>query len=243
MTPSPSPLTERPLCDIVNDDLRASSVFERFGLDYCCHGHQTLDEAARDRGIPATEVVQALDALGAPTAESQLPPAWDDLAALATHIVNHHHRYLRTIIPTVTTMLDKLAVRHGERHPELAQVRLTFRQIADELLTHMDKEENLLFPYVVELAEAKTRGGTLPPGPFATALHPIRVMEADHTLVGDLLGQLRRLTGGFAVPPDGCTTYRACYAELARFESDLHRHIHLENNVLFPRTLELERAL
>ncbi|HUL74923.1 MAG TPA: iron-sulfur cluster repair di-iron protein [Vicinamibacterales bacterium] len=238
-----SSLAQRTLSDIVNDDLRAASVFERFGLDYCCHGRRTLDEAARDRGLPPDDVVRALEALGAPTVESELPPAWDDLGVLARHIVDQHHRYVKTTIPSVTAMLNKLVTRHGERHPELMQVRLTFLQLAEELLTHLEKEEVLLFPYVTELADAKRTGGPLPPGPFTTALHPIRVMEADHTLAGELAEQLRRLTNGFVPPADGCTTYRACYAELARFEADLHRHIHLENNVLFPRTLELERTI
>jgi regulator of cell morphogenesis and NO signaling len=240
---STSLLAQRTLSDIVNDDLRAASVFERFGLDYCCHGRQTLDDAARARGIAATDVVHALDALGAPTGESELPQGWDDLGVLVKHIVDQHHRYVRTTIPAVTAMLNKLVTRHGDHHPELAQVRLTFSQLAEELLAHLDKEEILLFPYVTELAEAKRTGSPLPPGPFTTALHPIRVMEADHTLAGELTEQLRRLTSGFVPPADGCTTYHACYAELARFEADLHRHIHLENNILFPRSLELERAM
>lgn len=243
MTPSPSSIAERPLGDIVNDDLRAASVFERFGLDYCCHGHRTLEEAAEARGVPAAVVVDALAALGAPSADSRVPEAWDDLGALTRHIIDHHHRYVRTAIPTVATQLDKLVSRHGERHPELTQVRFTFRQLADELLTHLEKEENLLFPYVEDMAAARRTSRPLAPGPFATALYPIRMMEADHTLAGDLMAHVRLLTAGFAPPADGCTTYRACYAELAHFEADLHRHIHLENNVLFPRALDLERAL
>jgi len=243
MALSTSSLAQRTLSDIVNDDLRAAGVFERFGLDYCCHGRQTLDEAARGRGIPAADVVRALDALGATTADSEVPQEWDDLGVLTRHIVDRHHGYVRTTIPTVTAMLNKLVTRHGDRHPELAQVRLTFLQLAEELLTHLEKEEVLLFPYVTDVADAKRTGNPLPPGPFTTALHPIRVMEADHTLAGELAEQLRRLTNGFVPPADGCSTYQACYAELARFEADLHRHIHLENNILFPRALELERTI
>jgi regulator of cell morphogenesis and NO signaling len=243
MTPTPSSPAERPLGDFVNDDFRAATVFERFGLDYCCHGHQSLEDAARARGVPVAAVIDALSALGAPTPDSQVPAAWSDLANLTRHIVDHHHRYVRTAIPTLNTQLDKLVSRHGERHAELSQVRLTFRQLGDELLTHLDKEENLLFPHLDEMAAANRDGQPLPPGPFATALHPIRVMEADHTLAGDLVQHLRQLTGNFVPPADACTTYRGCYAELAHFEADLHRHIHLENNVLFPRALELERSL
>ena len=241
---SPTPSSgDRSLSAIVNEDFRAASVFERFGLDYCCHGHQSLEEAARARGVPAADVIGALTALGAPTPDHHLPAEWHDLRNLTRHIVEHHHQYVRRAVPTVSAQLEKLVNRHGERHRELAQVRLTFGQLADELLTHMEKEENLLFPVIDEMAAAQAVGGPLPPGPFATALHPIRVMEADHALAGDLTQLIRRITGDFAVPADGCTTYRACYAELAHFEADLHRHIHLENNVLFPKALEIERAL
>jgi regulator of cell morphogenesis and NO signaling len=238
-----STLAGRELGTLVSDNARIAPVLERFGLDYCCNGHQTLEEAARERRVPIDEVLQAISAAGEPTAEEREAAEWRDLGALTQHIVDHHHRYVREISPTLQAWLDKLVDRHGSRHAELEQVRLTFLDVVDEMASHMVKEENILFPFIRELAAAKAAGARLPSGPFGTVLHPVRVMEADHQVVGDLVARLRTLTNGYQPPDDGCTTYRLCYAELARFEADLHRHVHLENNVLFPGAVEIEQGL
>ncbi|HYN06546.1 MAG TPA: iron-sulfur cluster repair di-iron protein [Vicinamibacterales bacterium] len=245
MTNSPAllPLAARSLSDLVKHDARAAIVLERFGLDYCCGGQQTLEEATAAREIPVAPVIDALDALGDPPEGAQVEEKWAELDALTGHIVERHHEYVRRVTPTIEAWLDKLATRHGGRHPELLRVRETFGQLSSELTTHMAKEENLLFPFIDELAAARRTRTPLPISAFGTVLHPVRVMEADHRAAGDLLARLRALTGGYAVPDDACTTYRLCYAELERYEADLHRHVHLENHVLFPQALELEREL
>lgn len=237
------PLAERSLGDIVRQDARAAGVLERFGLDYCCDGRQTLGKAATARQVPIAPVVEALEALGAPANAVGPDAEWDQLDALTHHIAERHHRYVRETTPTIRAWLEKLTARHGTRHPELARVRETFDALANDLEAHMSKEENILFPFINDLADARRAGGRLPASPFGTVLHPVRVMEADHRAAADLLGRLRTLTGNFALPDDACTTYRLCYAELERFESDLHWHVHLENNVLFPRALDLEQQL
>jgi regulator of cell morphogenesis and NO signaling len=245
MTITPGSLNElarRPLGELVIDDARIAPVLERFGLDYCCHGHQTLEEAAATHGIPFDDILKALAPLAATPAD-RLSDDWRELDALTRHIVDRHHRYVRETVPVLHAWLDKLNARHGSRHPELEQVRNTFAALADELLAHMMKEENILFPAIDELAAAHRAGEQLPKSPFGTLLHPVRVMEADHREAGDLLSRLRDLTSGFTCPDDACTTYRSCYEELSRFEADLHRHIHLENNVLFPAALEMEERL
>jgi regulator of cell morphogenesis and NO signaling len=231
----------RPLSDLVKENVRAAVVFEQFGLDYCCHGQQTLEEAVRDRSVSLDAVMAALESLG-PAAPGDQGASVAPLDELTRLIVSRHHAYVRESIPAITAWLAKLATRHGGRHAELAEVRDTFAELADELTTHMAKEENILFPYIEALA-ATQRGGQAPLSPFGTIQNPVRVMEADHQLAGKLLEKLRKLTAGYQPPADGCTTYQACYAELARFEADLHRHIHLENNVLFPRALEAEGAI
>jgi regulator of cell morphogenesis and NO signaling len=236
-------LAERPLAELVHADARAARVLEKFGLDFCCGGRRTLREAAQADGVPLDEVIDALGALGAPTEEDREPAAWKDLDVLVRHILEHHHRYVRDTSPTINAWLDRLVERHGSRHPELSVVRQTFRDLTDRVASHMLKEEHILFPFINDLAAARRGGGRLPMGPFGTILNPVRVMETDHALVGELLGRLRAQSRGFAAPDDACTTYRLCYDELARFEQDLHRHIHLENAVLFPRALELERSL
>ena len=231
------------LADVVNDDLRAATVFERFELDYCCGGHQTLLEACAKRGVDPDAVRAALETLGPATEADKLPAEWQDLDQLTRYIVDHHHTYVTSSIPSINNSLNRIAEKHGERHPELLQLRATFRALGEELLVHLLKEENLLFPAIDEMAR-RQRGIENGAPMFATVLHPVRVMEDDHQEAGELIERVRTLTGGHYTPPDdACTTYTACFAELARFEQDLHRHIHLENNVLFPRALELERTV
>jgi len=236
-----SEFAHRSLSDVVSENVRTATVFEQFGLDYCCHGQQTLEEAAGDRGVALDAVIAALESVGPASAEDRAAGT-DRLDDLTKLIVDRHHRYVRDSIPAIEAWLNKLADRHGARHPELPRVRDTFRQLADELTSHMAKEENILFPYIDALALAERGGGRAPLSPFGTIQNPVRVMEADHYLAGELLATLRTLTSAYDPPADGCTTYRLCYAELARFEADLHRHIHLENNVLFPRAMDLETA-
>ncbi len=218
-------------------------VLERFGLDFCCGGRRTLEAAARAKSVDVHEVVSALEALGAASNEYREPDAWKDLSVLVRHIAEQHHHYVRTASPPIAAWLERLVSRHGAGHPELAEVRETFAALAEELETHMVKEEQLLFPAVHELAAARRSHAALPRSPFATIKNPVRVMEDDHDLAGSLMERLRVLTGGFTPPDDACATYRLCYAELARYEQDLHRHVHLENHVLFPRAIALEEAL
>lgn len=238
-----TPLIYQSLASIVSADARTATIFDRWGLDYCCRGHASLEDAARDRNIDLVRVLDDLDRLG-PAVEAAWSPAdGSDLSLLTGYIVEHHHAYIRQISPVITGWLEKLVERHGARHPELAEVRTVFAQLTDELGTHMVKEENILFPFVDAMAAADRTGGSLPAGPFGTVVNPIRMMEEEHRVAGDLLTQLRALTDGYQVPADGCRTFHMCYEELARYESDLHRHVHLENTVLFSRAVELERRL
>ncbi len=243
LTLTSPPTAQQTLGDLVHADGRAARVLERFGLDFCCGGRRTLETAARARHVAVDDVVRALEALGEPTADDREPAEWKDLDVLVRHIVERHHAYVRESSPTVIAWLDRLVDRHGPRHPELAEARDVFGAIAAEMATHMVKEENILFPAITEMAAARRAGTRLAGSPFGTIANPIRVMEDDHDLAGDLLGRLRALTSDFTPPADACTTYRACYAELARFEADLHRHVHLENHLLFPRAIELEQTL
>lgn len=238
-----NPLHDQPLGEIVSRDARAAGIFDRAGLDYCCHGHETLAEAAAARGLPVHELVADLEALGPLDPRDQAAAEWTDLDELTGHIVRRHHGYVRDISPIIAAWLEKLVARHGQRHPELREIRRTFAELTDEMRTHMAKEENMLFPFVDALAAAARSRGRLPAGPFGTVVNPIRVMEDDHRQAGDAVARVRVLTNDYTPPDDACATYRLCYAELATYESDLHRHVHLENHVLFPRAVELEREL
>jgi regulator of cell morphogenesis and NO signaling len=241
--PPPSqPLPRRTLGEIVSADARAAAVFDRLGVDYCCHGDRTLQEAATDHGVSLAELVGAIAALEPRTADRSMDD-WDDLGALTRHIVTRHHAYVRDAVPKISAWLDTLVDRHGSEHPEIEAVRDTFAELSSHLMTHAAKEENILFPYIETLAHASGNRQPLPPGPFGTIINPIRVMENDHEHACRLAKRLRTLTGNYEPPAGAGATCRLCYEELSRFHADLRRHVHLENRVLFPRAVALEDAL
>lgn len=229
-------LDTRAVGHIVAEDWRTAAVFERFGIDFCCGGRQTVAEACRSAGVEVAQVEQALAAID-DDAEGDEVAQWP-ITRLVAHIEQTHHAYVREALPRISGYLAKLERVHGARHPELAVIASTVEALARELLQHMTKEERILFPYIRELATQQRREGS----PFGTVENPIRMMEREHAEAGALIREIRVLTDDYAAPPDGCVTYRVCFQELAQFERDLHRHVHLENNILFPRAIALEAA-
>lgn len=228
--------------DIVAADYRAAAVFERFGLDFCCGGRQTLDDACRQPAVDGSALLDALGELGGQDAASSDAAGWP-LDTLVAHIVTHHHAYVRAAIPVIAAHAARIAAVHGSRSPELPEVARLFEELAGGLALHMAKEEEMLFPYILALAGAEREGRRGASSPFGTIRNPIRMMEEDHEQAGDEMRAIRELTRGYAVPDFACATYRACLEELRDFERDLHRHVHLENNVLFPRAVQLEARL
>jgi len=223
--------------EIVATDFRAAGVFERFGIDFCCGGRRSIAEACRAAAADPDAVERALQGLSPRAAHHD-----DDLTRwpagrLIDHILAVHHAYVRSALPAIAGHLAKLMDVHGGRHPELSRVAATFDEMGGDLLQHMMKEERVLFPYIRELASAS---GPSRVSPFGTVENPIRMMEREHREAGDEMHRIRELTGDFTVPADGCATYSVCFEELAAFERDLHRHIHIENNVLFPKAMALE---
>lgn len=226
--------------DIVASDVRAAAVFQRFGIDFCCGGRRSLAEACRGSAADPDAVQAALEGLRPEDAPAdnmaRLP-----VERLAGAIVEIHHAYIRTSTPVIAAYLEKLVKVHGERHPELNRVEQAFKQVGRDLEPHLMKEEHVLFPYIAELTEARGDEGRV--SPFGSVGNPIRMMEREHEDVGNEMRLIRALTNDFTPPKDGCATYQVCFAELLRFEQDLHRHIHLENNVLFPKVLALEKQV
>jgi regulator of cell morphogenesis and NO signaling len=224
------------LGEIVARDFRAGAIFDRYGLDYCCGGARTLAEGCRTIGVNLATVVSELEALDPESRELSVQTP----AALIDHIVSRHHGYVREAIPAIQQHLTKVVAAHGARHAELPFIEARFARLAEELTLHMTKEERVLFPYIVALADACEHEAPPPPDMFGTVQNPIRMMEIEHQEAGDSMEAISELTNRYQPPRDACATYRLVLQELDAFERDLHVHVHLENNVLFPKAVELE---
>ena len=226
--------------EIVATDYRTAAVFQRHGVDFCCNGCRTVEQGCRDARADERVLLREIDAvLRTPATGVPRFGSWD-VPALVTYIVEHHHAYVRAAMPALLEHTRTIAAVHGERHTELAHIARLFARVAAEMTDHMAKEEQVLFPFIAALALAAKGGRPAPSAPFGTVANPIRLMESEHLFVGDALAEMRQLTGGFQPPDDACATYRVCLQELEAFEADLHAHVHLENNILFPRAAELE---
>jgi regulator of cell morphogenesis and NO signaling len=231
------------LKSIVTEDFRAAAVFEKFSLDFCCGGSVTIDKACSEKGLDPGVVYSELAELE--TKSTSKAPSFSTwpLDELIEYIVNVHHKYVREAIPVLLNHTQKVAAVHGERHPEVIATARHFEAVARDMMAHMMKEEHVLFPYIQELVKAKRNGSIFRRPPFGGAQTPIRMMEMEHQAAGDEMSAIRSLTGNYTPPVDACTTYRISFKELQLFEEDLHRHVHLENNILFPKTMTLEREL
>lgn len=231
------------LKDIVTQDFHAAAVFEKYTLDFCCRGGKTIDEACRERGIEAAPVLDELETLKVQSQESSMRYGEWGVDLLIDFIVKNHHGYVTRMIPVLYAHTQKVASVHGVRHPEVIQIAARFDGIARDFQQHMQKEELVLFPFIKELARSKEGGQRATPPPFGSLQNPIQMMEAEHQAAGDEMRTIRELSGGYAPPGDACTTYRITYQELRDFEVDLHQHVHLENNILFPKAILLESEL
>jgi len=218
-------------------------VFEKLGIDFCCGGNRPLEEACAAANLNVDEVLQSLETA---IAQSSRPTDRElrsgSLAELISHIVRTHHAYVRAQVPEIGRLLEKVYSRHGENHPELALIRSTFGGLGQELMMHLMKEENILFPYIERMEESVLQHEPILPPPFGTVANPVRMMEHEHDDAGAALRTLRATSQGYTPPADACTSFQALYTALGDFEKDLHQHIHLENNVLFPRAVEMETS-
>ena len=222
----------------------ATRIFEKLGIDYCCGGGRSLADACTAVGVSVDEVLDSLNA-DVESVSTSAATDWQALsqAELITHIVDKHHAFTREELVRLEALLAKVSGVHGENHPELFEIQDQFGKLREELEPHMLKEENVLFPYIVRIEEASAANQTLPPPPFRTVQNPVRVMMGEHDAAGDILRKIRETSSDYAVPPDGCISYKTLYSALTALEVDLHQHIHLENNILFPRAVEIEHAV
>jgi regulator of cell morphogenesis and NO signaling len=215
-------------------------VFEQFGIDYCCGGRKPLAEACAAGNLEMASVIAALEAAAkkpGPDVEN-----WADksLESLSSHIVATHHAYAKRELPRLAQLAEKVVNRHGPTKTELPVIAATLSQLDEELTQHLAKEEAVLFPYVASLEQSISLGTAKPQSCFGTVANPIAMMMREHDAAGGLLAEIRRLSGNFTTPEDAYPTFHAFYDGLREFEQDLHQHIHLENNILFPRAIEME---
>ena len=214
-------------------------VFEKLGIDYCCGGGQTLADACKAASLNYDNVAKSLAELADPAPTDRSNWTKSPLADLIQHIVTKHHEYIRSESPRLKALVAKVVGVHGARHSELHQVETIFSDMADELTMHTMKEEKILFPAIAQIEEQGPMASAA--SPFGSIQNPIRMMMMEHDSAGAAFDEMRKITAGFTPPADGCISYRTLYKALAEFEADLHQHVHLENNILFPRALQLER--
>jgi regulator of cell morphogenesis and NO signaling len=235
---------EKTVGELALENPAATRVFEKLGIDYCCGGGQTLEQACQAAHASINQVHGLL--AEASRIASATPPArnWqaEPLSELLAHIRSTHHVYTREEIARLGPLFDKVCSVHGKNHPELLRLREVFSGLAEELTTHLMKEEMVLFPYILRMEEAVVAKEPVLPPPFGTVRNPVAMMRNEHDGAGSALRNMREVANGYAAPPDACVSFQTLYQALAAFEADLHQHIHLENNVLFPRAIEMEQA-
>lgn len=235
--------TNQIIGELVATDYRTATVFKKYGIDFCCQGNRTIAEAAEKKKLDVqtilTDLQAALQSRDAGTPEFKSWP----LDLLADYIEKTHHQYVEAKSQEIKPYLNKICRVHGDRHPELFEVQDQFSASVADLTVHMKKEEFILFPFIRKMAKAKRENTRIEMPHFGTIQNPINMMNQEHEVEGDRFRKIQELTNNYTPPQDACNTYRVTFALIDEFEKDLHMHIHLENNILFPKSIELEKQL
>ena len=228
-------IKEKTIGQIVTDDIRTANIFKKHGLDFCCGGGKTIQSACVENEVNLTELLHDIDAvlLQSDSVEDYQSMKLD---VLIDHIYNNHHKYIYEHGPVTAEFINKVAYVHGERHPETIEIAKLYNELLAELQQHMMKEEQILFPAIKRMLN---ESGSI--SSFVNS--PISMMQMEHENAGNILKKMNALSGGYELPEDACNTYRAAYANLKEMENDIHLHIHLENNILFPKAIALEEQL
>ena len=231
--------------DLVGRYPQTRPVFEEHGIDYCCGGGKSLANAAREHGRTLPELINALKkALDAPANKAGAAERdWhtESLTELVRHIVDEHHAYMKTALLRLRSLIPTVLKAHSTQHGDiLRQVHALFNDLDTDISSHLMKEEQVLFPFITAAETHAQKGQPMLSAPCGSVCHPIQQMEFEHENAGRVLAKLREVTCDYALPPDACPAFRTMYEELQRMEADLHQHIHLENNILFPRAIELQ---
>ena len=225
----------------VANDYRTAAVFQKYGIDFCCKGGKSIEEVCENKKINAGQLLTKLaEVTGQPDNQLTDFQSWP-LDLLADYIEKKHHRYIEETTPSLKQFLDKLCKVHGSNHPELFEITKEFNVSAEELAAHMKKEEVVLFPYIRQMINSGNNKEQFSKQGFGTVRNPIQMMMQEHDAEGQRFRKISELSNNYNPPDDGCTTYRVAFSMLKEFETDLHLHIHLENNILFPGSIEMEK--
>lgn len=234
-------IKDKTVAELVSENINTAHVFKKHGIDFCCGGGISVAKACEKNHVELEVLLEDLTNLN--DKERTFDYKKWDLHFLAQHIENVHHRYVEASIPILVQYTDKVASVHGKTNPELMQVRDLFKEVANELTQHMKKEELILFPFIGKMERAFKNGEKIERPHFGTVGNPIAMMEDEHEAAGDLLKEISSLTNHYTLPEHACNTYKAMFHKLQEFENDLHLHIHLENNILFPKALAMEKEI
>jgi regulator of cell morphogenesis and NO signaling len=234
--------TQMTVRELALNEPGATRIFEKLKIDYCCGGRRTLAEACSVAGVKTEAVRKLLAEAGQEKSNETVDFQNGSLANLIAHILDKHHVFTKEEMERLTALTEKVCSVHGQNHPELLRVKSLFAKLCDDLRPHMFKEEQILFPYIIGLESAVHNKQPFMLPPFVTVRNPVRMMMFEHDTAGELLRELREATSDYTTPADACISYRTLYQALTEFEQDLHQHIHLENNILFPRAVEMESA-
>lgn len=233
---------EKTVAEIVTQNIKAADVFKRHGIDFCCGGGVTIQKACKKNGVDYKILEGELKSIG-----NNIPKAFNynnwQLDFLIDHIQNIHHSYVEESIPIMLEYSNKVAKVHGHHYSEVVRINKLVKEVAQELTGHMKKEELILFPYVKQLVLSKNENRKPMTPHFGSVNNPIAMMENEHETAGDIFKEIAVLTNNYTPPKEACNTFKALYVKLEEFEQDLHQHIHLENNILFPKSVELEKKL
>ncbi len=233
--------SQKEVGQFVADDFRTAAVFNNYGIDFCCKGNRTIEDVCNKNNIDVNELLGKLIEISLLKTDQSIDYKSWPLDLLVDYIEKKHHRYVEEKIPVISQFLDKLCSVHGENHSELFEINDLFNATARALAAHMKKEELILFPFIKKMVKAHLENGKVQSPQFGTVENPIGLMMEEHDHEGERLRQIAALSNNYNPPADACNTYKVTFAMLDEFEKDLHLHIHLENNILFPKAIILEQ--
>src|SRR5690554_4753055 len=234
---------QRVVGEIVAENYKTAAIFKRYNIDFCCNGNRTIAAATKNKEIDEEKLLGELNEVMEQKVEGEIDFKAFPIDLLADYVEKTHHRYIEQRIPEITPFLSKVARVHGTNHPELIVVEQLFNESAQELSAHLKKEELMLFPYIRKMVKSKMGDGKRPHTALGSATEYIEQMEEEHDAEGERFSRIAELTDNYTPPADACKTYMVTFSMLKEFEEDLHRHIHLENNILFPKSIEMEKEL